>query len=71
MRDIEMYKYIEVGNWNNDDRLKLDISMVKFPENSSVFTSLCSAQCDYGHVKVSFTSKLERQEAKLWVFCSK
>ena len=46
------YIYKEVGNWNNDFRLDLDMALIKFPDNSPVLKSICSAQCDFGHVKV-------------------
>ncbi len=47
------YIYREVGSWNNDQRLILDTSRVKFPQNEKIYTSVCSAECEFGHVKVS------------------
>jgi hypothetical protein len=46
------YIYREVGSWNNDQRLVLDTSMIKFPQNERIYTSVCSVECGFGHVKV-------------------
>ena len=46
------YIYKEVGNWNNDNKLDLDVNAIIFPDKSVEFKSICSEQCGFGHVKV-------------------
>ena len=48
------YVYKEVGNWNNDNKLTLDISKIKFPNEEENLVSVCSEECKFGHVKVSY-----------------
>ncbi len=47
------YVYKEVGNWNNHERLSLDLEHVKFPLNNPIHKSICSEKCEFGHVKVN------------------
>lgn len=47
------YAYKEVGNWNNENKLSLDLSKLVFPNNEKDFVSICSKECEFGYVKVS------------------
>ncbi|CAF0865551.1 unnamed protein product [Brachionus calyciflorus] len=44
------YVYTEIGNWNSYN-LTLDLSKIKFPNNKTNWTSVCSEECEFGYVK--------------------
>lgn len=46
------YVYREVGSWNNENRLVLNLSIMTYPNEIEHFRSVCSEQCKFGHVKV-------------------
>ncbi|RNA13570.1 Metabotropic glutamate receptor 1 [Brachionus plicatilis] len=45
------YVYKEVGSWNNENRLSLNLSKLVFPNSEQNFVSICSKECDFGYVK--------------------
>ena len=46
------YIYREVGHWNNDERLQLQLDQIKFPNDYKNYRSICSEGCAFGYVKV-------------------
>ena len=51
LNNTARYFYREVGNWNNNDKIDLNIRNIILPGHDT-FRSMCSAQCEFGHVKV-------------------
>ena len=48
------YVYREVGSWDNIYKLNLNIDVVRFPNESKIYKSVCSEGCAFGHVKVNW-----------------
>jgi hypothetical protein len=48
------YFYKEVGSWNNQNKIELNLKAIVLPNRSkhTQFKSVCSSQCEFGHVKV-------------------
>lgn len=47
------YFYKEIGTWNNKDKIELNLKAIVLPNQRkhTQFKSVCSAQCEFGHVK--------------------
>ena len=52
------YTYKEVGDWNNVDKLNLNIEKITFSNGQNAIKSLCSEKCPFGHVKVTKQNEL-------------
>ncbi len=48
------YFYKEVGSWDTDSHLNLNLNEIVFPNNNIILNSVCSEQCSFGSVKVEF-----------------
>ena len=49
--NVTKYVYREVGSWDNIYKLNLNMDVVRFPNESRNYTSVCSEGCAFGHVK--------------------
>ena len=47
------YVYKQVGDWNDDNRLNMNVREIIFPNLSEHFISECSSPCPFGFVKVA------------------
>lgn len=45
------YMYREVGDFNNKDKLTLNLHKLVFPNGAASVKSVCSEDCKFGHVK--------------------
>jgi hypothetical protein len=54
----EGYTYREIGSWDNEKKLNLNIENLVFPKKNEIetlkFESQCSKPCPLGHIKVIY-----------------